>query len=997
MSNTIPQYFIRIFNLIFLARRKNFQLALISGLLFFGSFAILSTTSYSKKFNYFDDLILKIYDYNYLTNNYNIDYLAKNDPEAYFNVKVQQIVDEKKQHDLESKFWSLDTKINDDQATLQIPAYFTYNKPRDNKNIEDSEQSSKPVEKPLIQPFDPRFTLAMYYYYLDQQMTTAHHDSSSSSSGNSITVPFNWYDWVDMSVLNKYLLAPNKDKPDCSILDAHEDARKIETEKKKMEKLAKQWDENKRKAEEEKKKAEEDKKKEEEEKKKAEEEEKQRHEQEKQALEEDKKKLEEEKKKIEEEKNKLQEQQQQQQEEEKTNDGNQEHSKFVKRDDEIKMLTSQDKSDSDSDRAKIDMTTFFNEAFEKLSDEDKASVAKDVEDAVKKITQPSSWCVPNAKLSIDHSDKQIVHPGFNVFKSPGRTTPQKAIIAGKSFLYSYAPPPSLILFLTSEGSYSVNVQHSAPLLRNGIPESYLANNNFDVSLNVLQQLHKLKKNHKPDTAKVINDYLLHIPKESFKYDPDSIIFDYTKRLDKGEKLTIKELKYLQSLEYSKDKVAHGGPPKYFAESRLIGTTVGDHYDWRFFNGVQFGTVDQSLTLHRLIRTWLSFTRKSGITTWIAHGSLLSWYWNGMAFPWDNDIDVQVPIMDLHKLSLQFNQTIVVEDPEDGFGGYFLDIGSFITLREKGNGNNNIDARFIDIDTGLYIDITALALSNSETPKSDLAELPKNFEIKDNNYKPANELLQIYNCRNNHFNSYDELSPLMKSSVEGEIGYIPSRYSTILTREYRSGLSSNSHGGYIFIAKLRLWVKEEDLYYFIKHRDQWTKYHSFNTKLSQDPSNTLLQDYSYLMSEQEYENLQYSTDLEHDNPFKKTKKPLELKNSELEKLKHMNESELLQFLNNDDILIQFFNAKEFTSFHELEIMQLTFGKSTAKLMSLAIDFPPIKYEPYLYKLNHDLDTFENKVDRYLALQDAYQQEHNNSPSGGSDNGFMEIEEDLDFAF
>ena len=49
------------------------------------------------------------------------------------------------------------------------------------------------------------------------------------------------------------------------------------------------------------------------------------------------------------------------------------------------MLTSQDKSDSDSDRAKIDMTTFFNEAFEKLSDEDKASVAKDVEDAVKKL------------------------------------------------------------------------------------------------------------------------------------------------------------------------------------------------------------------------------------------------------------------------------------------------------------------------------------------------------------------------------------------------------------------------------------------------------------------------------------------------------------------------------------------------------------------------------------------------------------------------------------
>lgn len=56
-----------------------------------------------------------------------------------------------------------------------------------------------------------------------------------------------------------------------------------------------------------------------------------------------------------------------------------------------------------------------------------------------------------------------------------------------------------------------------------------------------------------------------------------------------------------------------------------------------------GTIEQSLTLHRLIRTWLSFTRKTGITTWIAHGSLLSWYWNGIAFPWDNDIDVQVQL------------------------------------------------------------------------------------------------------------------------------------------------------------------------------------------------------------------------------------------------------------------------------------------------------------------------------------------------------------------
>lgn len=48
-----------------------------------------------------------------------------------------------------------------------------------------------------------------------------------------------------------------------------------------------------------------------------------------------------------------------------------------------------------------------------------------------------------------------------------------------------------------------------------------------------------------------------------------------------EGLNSKEAKYLQSLKYSAHSVANRGPPKYFSESRLIGTTVGDHYDWRF--------------------------------------------------------------------------------------------------------------------------------------------------------------------------------------------------------------------------------------------------------------------------------------------------------------------------------------------------------------------------------------------------------------------------------
>ena len=33
-----------------------------------------------------------------------------------------------------------------------------------------------------------------------------------------------------------------------------------------------------------------------------------------------------------------------------------------------------------------------------------------------------------------------------------------------------------------------------------------------------------------------------------------------------------------------------------------------------------------------------------------HGPLLSWYWNGLLFPYDNDIDIQMPIDELVNLA-----------------------------------------------------------------------------------------------------------------------------------------------------------------------------------------------------------------------------------------------------------------------------------------------------------------------------------------------------------
>jgi hypothetical protein len=52
-----------------------------------------------------------------------------------------------------------------------------------------------------------------------------------------------------------------------------------------------------------------------------------------------------------------------------------------------------------------------------------------------------------------------------------------------------------------------------------------------------------------------------------------------------------------------------------------------HYDTRFFHGI-VSYEERSDTLHHMIRAYLDFFRNNGLETWIAHGTLLGWWWNG---------------------------------------------------------------------------------------------------------------------------------------------------------------------------------------------------------------------------------------------------------------------------------------------------------------------------------------------------------------------------------
>lgn len=52
-----------------------------------------------------------------------------------------------------------------------------------------------------------------------------------------------------------------------------------------------------------------------------------------------------------------------------------------------------------------------------------------------------------------------------------------------------------------------------------------------------------------------------------------------------------------------------------------------HYDSRYFHGI-VDDEERTDTQSHMIRAYLDFFREKGLDTWIAHGTLLGWWWNG---------------------------------------------------------------------------------------------------------------------------------------------------------------------------------------------------------------------------------------------------------------------------------------------------------------------------------------------------------------------------------
>ncbi|KAK9321850.1 LicD family-domain-containing protein, partial [Lipomyces orientalis] len=228
------------------------------------------------------------------------------------------------------------------------------------------------------------------------------------------------------------------------------------------------------------------------------------------------------------------------------------------------------------------------------------------------------------------------------------------------------------------------------------------------------------------------------------------------------------------------------PQKYFIAAAVKENKqwICLHYDSRYFK-FELNKEDRERAIRYMLEAWLAFMEESKIQSWIAHGTLLGWYWNAEPLPWDSDADVQMFVRTMDSMSERFNGTSYeYTTSENEARKYYLDVNPNFLYRSHEDHDNVIDARFVDTQTGLYIDITALA-------ETDPIRQPNTIS-----------------CKNNHTYLIDDILPLQQTTLIGKRVYVPHKFEKVLQNEYsKNALTNGQHMGYIFSAKDQKWLEE----------------------------------------------------------------------------------------------------------------------------------------------------------------------------------------------
>ena len=116
--------------------------------------------------------------------------------------------------------------------------------------------------------------------------------------------------------------------------------------------------------------------------------------------------------------------------------------------------------------------------------------------------------------------------------------------------------------------------------------------------------------------------------------------------------------------------------------------------------------------------------------------------------------------------------------------YHLDVNPAVYTRHRNEGDNVIDARWIDVRNGLYIDVTAVAETHPE------------------------ETPGIWSCKNYHRYRARDLWPMREANFEGVVAKVPYAYTRILSEEYSAGaLVVDEYQGHRWSSIDKVWVRK----------------------------------------------------------------------------------------------------------------------------------------------------------------------------------------------
>ena len=159
-------------------------------------------------------------------------------------------------------------------------------------------------------------------------------------------------------------------------------------------------------------------------------------------------------------------------------------------------------------------------------------------------------------------------------------------------------------------------------------------------------------------------------------------------------------------------------PRYFQEiiqqSQTRHTGANTHFDARYATQQEKLTpVETHTHLLSLLKSFAAFSDEHDLEFWIAHGTLLGWCWNQELLPWDTDVDVQVSAPTLTAMARDLNGSIYPSVPMRHQRLYALDVNPFWNDTSAEDTANRIDARWIDMVTGRFLDITAVHAESGE--------------------------------------------------------------------------------------------------------------------------------------------------------------------------------------------------------------------------------------------------------------------------------------------